>query len=367
MTRILDLLSSNDPRDVIHRVVQALVEGQLVVLPLDGSYAPAALATNAQAVDRLEQVAPADTEGVLILGSIAAAADYLPLLTPTQERLLQRCWPGPVVFRFPGALTEGLAAQLPLAAQRQAAPADQLQLLVTADRTVIEILQLLPGPLLARLPAVPAAVVEDGAGKDWGAAADAVLDAGPVTPAGVPTAVRVLGEQQRLERPGLVDIDSIRAAGCETFLFVCTGNTCRSPMAAAVFRKLLAARLQCGEEELPALGYRVESAGLAASHGMPASPEAVELVERMGGRLREHSSQPVSARLLAQADHILTMTSTHRATILQQHPELGGRVRTLADDGTDVVDPIGQGLHEYQRCLQQITRYLERVLNRLQV
>ena len=193
-----------------------------------------------------------------------------------------------------------------------------------------------------------------------------ILQAGPIDPAGVTTAVRVVGEQRRVERQGLVDLESIRNAGCETYLFVCTGNTCRSPMAAAVFRKLLAARLQCPEEDLLTQGYRVVSAGLAAAQGLPASPEAVELIEQIGGRLDDHRSQLVSARLLEQADYIFTMTHLHRATILQHYPELSQRVRTLADDGDEVVDPIGQGLDEYERCLKQITRYLERVVKRLE-
>lgn len=365
MTRILDLLSSNDPRDILHRVVQALAEGELAALPLEGSYALTALATHAEAVARLEQAASTSTEGCLILASTAAAADFLPLLTPTQERLLQRAWPGPVVFRFPGALSAGLGAELPTAAQRQAAPEAQLQLLVTAEEAVVELLRLLPGPLLARLPVSPETVVEDVSQADW-STADVVLQVGPLAPPGVTTAVRVVGEQRRVERQGLANLEAIREAGCETFLFVCTGNTCRSPMAAAVFRKLLAARLQCREEDLLTQGYRVISAGLAATSGQPASPEAVRLIEQSGGRLHDHLSQPVSARLLEQADFVFTMTHLHRATILQHYPELSPRVRTLADDGNEVVDPIGQGMDEYQRCLQQITRYLERVVSRLQ-
>lgn len=367
MTRILDLTSSTDPRDVIHRVVQALAEGELVLLPIGGTYAVTALAIHQEAITRIEQRAPADTEGCLLVASMEAAADYLPLLSPAQERLLQRCWPGPVVFRFPGALPEGLGAELPPAAQRQAAPNDQLQLMVSASEPVHEVLRLLPAPLVARIPVSERAVVSEPSSGEESGIGDLVLHAGPVRRSGVPTVVRVIGEAWRVERVGLFDERSVRDAGCQTFLFVCTGNTCRSPMAAAVFRKLLAARLQCSEEELPLRGYRVESAGLAASHGMPAAPEAVQLVERQGGHLSRHESQPLSTRLLSQADYVFTMTNSHRGTILQHHPEFGARVRTLADDGSDIPDPIGMGFDEYRRCLNQITEHLERVLDRVVV
>jgi L-threonylcarbamoyladenylate synthase len=365
MTRILDLLSSNDPRDVIHQAVQALAEGELIALPLEGSYVLSALATHPAAVARLEQHSPPGTTGCLILASAEAAADFLPLLSPSQERLLQRSWPGPVMFRFPGALSEGLGAELPAASARQATPDDLLQLLVTANEAVVEILRLLPAPLLVRTPVSETAVVVDAAAPQWDRIADVVLDAGPIVQSGVPTIVSIAGERWRVDARGLVELEAVRDAGCETFLFVCTGNTCRSPMAAAVFRKLLAGQLQCAEDELPAHGYRVVSAGLAAPHGAPASPEAVELVESRGGRLSRHQSQPLSSKLLAQADYVFTMTNSHRATILQHHPELGARVRTLADDGSDVVDPIGQGMDEYQRCLDEISRHLQRMLQRL--
>jgi protein-tyrosine phosphatase len=98
---------------------------------------------------------------------------------------------------------------------------------------------------------------------------------------------------------------------------------------------------------------------------MPASPEAVELVEEQGGKLCRHQSQPLTARMLTQADYVFTMTRAHRATIVQQYPELGARVHTVSADGTDVSDPIGQGMEEYRRCLAQITDSLERILERV--
>src|SRR5690606_38607488 len=95
-----------------------------------------------------------------------------------------------------------------------------------------------------------------------------------------------------------------RLAG-EVYLFVCTGNTCRSPMAEALFRKMLADRLECREDELMDHGFVVISAGLAAYKGAPAAPESLEILRREGIDLSAHESQPVTEELLFHCDHIL--------------------------------------------------------------
>lgn len=363
--RILDLLSSNDPRDDIHRAVQALAEGQLAVLPLDSTYALTALATHEDAARRLSAANLPHTEGCLALYSTDAAADYLPPLSARQSRLLARSWPAPVLFRFHGAPASGLGAQLPDASSRLASPDNQLQLTVTDDEVAHEVLRLLPAPLLARVPIDAAAVVADATGPDWEGLADLIVDAGLLKDPGTPTAVSVKGDAWEIVRAGRVSAESLQTAECTCIVFVCTGNTCRSPMAAAVFRKLLAGRLQCAEEELPQRGFAVASAGLAAAPGMPASPEAVELIEKQGGQLSRHESQPLTVRMLTQADYVFTMTRAHRMSILQQYPEFSARVQTVSADGRDVSDPIGQGMEEYRRCLEQITDSLQGILQKV--
>ncbi len=148
----------------------------------------------------------------------------------------------------------------------------------------------------------------------------------------------------------------------EMYLFVCTGNTCRSPMAEGLFRKLLSEKLECSEDELIDRGFMVASAGIAAVRGSPASSESVELLNRRGIDIRGHKSQPLTRRLLDQADRIYTMTRSHRDSILFDWPDSANRIALLAHDGLDIADPIGGGIDEYARCEAQIEKHIRVIL-----
>jgi len=148
-------------------------------------------------------------------------------------------------------------------------------------------------------------------------------------------------------------------------LFICTGNTCRSPMAEALARKTLADRLGCEPGELVSRGYRVLSAGVAAGDGDAASGEAVEAVRTLGASLDEHRSQLLGVDLVAQADELIAMTRGHLLAILTRYPAIGGTMRLLGGVGGDVNDPIGGPPEMYVACAAKIHEYVERLSKEL--
>jgi protein-tyrosine phosphatase len=150
-------------------------------------------------------------------------------------------------------------------------------------------------------------------------------------------------------------------------LLVCTGNTCRSPMAEVMCRQMMADRLKCTAAELVERGVMVMSAGISAMMGGRPSPEAVIAMDKLGLQLGDHESQPLTAQLVRQADIIWTMTRSHRQAIVAQWPEASSRTFVLGGEQGDIADPIGGPLEYYERCAAQIKTMLQQRISELEL
>ncbi len=366
----IDVARADDPRDVVHRAVACLAQGGVVALPTETSYQLAAVAWRPEAVARLGQIRSHGGQGVghlpLALRGPEEADDWVPNLSPTARRLARRGWPGPLTLVVEGDVPRGLVRNLPAPAREAIAPGATLALCGPSHPIAREVLRLIPGPLVLAGPhgnGQPPAITADGLERLDGL--DMILDDGPAHLAAPETVVRVDRDSWAIERAGALDERALTRMAGTILLFVCTGNTCRSPMAEALCKRMLAERLGCAVDDLERKGYVILSAGLAAARGHRAAHDAVEAVRARGASLAGHASRPATPELLAQVDLILTMTHEHRRALLNQIPEIVDRVRLLDPDGDDVDDPIGMDRATYLRTAQAIEGHLASLLEDL--
>lgn len=370
MPPVIDVRKSDDARDAIHRAVQALAEGNLVVFPTETVYGVAASARNPDAVAKLLR-AKSRTEGhplTLAIKSADDALDYVPGMNDISSRLARRCWPGPVTLVMDGSHPDSLVQQLPEFVRKAVAPKGKVGLRVPAHQLILDVLRLTPGPLVlssANRSGEPAPVSAEAAVEQLGDHVSLVLNDGKCQFGQPSSVVEIDGQDLKLLRAGVVSEANLGRLASLLVLLVCTGNTCRSPMAEVLCRDLIAKKLKCDGAELEDAGVMVMSAGIAAMPGGRPSPEAVEVMSKLGLALDGHVAQPLSERLARHADSILTMTAGHRNAIVNQWPEIAPRVQVLRVDDQDISDPIGGSLEVYQECAKQIQSHLEQRIEQM--
>ncbi|GBF11802.1 low molecular weight protein arginine phosphatase [Tepidibacillus infernus] len=139
-------------------------------------------------------------------------------------------------------------------------------------------------------------------------------------------------------------------------LFVCTGNTCRSPMAEKILKKI-------ATDE--GLELAVKSAGILAIEDLPASEHARTVMQEYGVE-DDHSAKKVTRKLLKWADLVFTMTEGHKQVLVEQYPEFIEKIKMLKESG-DISDPFGNDLEVYRETAKEIEAAIRTFLDRRKI
>jgi protein-tyrosine phosphatase len=295
---------------------------------------------------------------------LARGGDALEFVGPVNEfarRAMKKLWPGPV----------GLLFEVPADVRRGVAEKYQIAQIDLYDGASITLRCPEHGVFLDVVGRVKEPVVLISAGRAVQRTADLpeevlsqvemVFDAGPTRFSKPSTLVRIRENSYEIVREGIYDGRIIDRLLRTTILFVCSGNTCRSPMAEGIARKYLADRLATTPDELEKRGITVMSAGSYAMPGAKATAPAVEALRAMGVDLSRHRSRPLSVELIHQADVIFTMSESHARAVESLVPAAAEKVSNL-DPASEIEDPIGGDLSLYTEVAERIRGLIEQRL-----
>jgi protein-tyrosine phosphatase len=357
MPTVLDWNPTVDPAELVRELRETLAGGSLVVLPGDVGYV--VLASGAVAGPGLTYLSAAAPEPPAVLacgpddpGSFGLAA---PLAV---RRLMFRAWPAPLTVAL---AANGAGPSEDLAGEAwERLRADGLVRFRCPEHPLFDdLFPALPGRTIVAdtyLPSVSAVL------ELLGDRVGLAVSAGERRIDARPTLVRADAERWEIAEEGSLGTEVVLKLAARMILFICTGNTCRSPLAEGFAKKILAERLECRPEELPARGFWILSAGVNSFGGGMAMPEAIEVAAELGVDLRDHRSRPVNPPLLAAADDVVAMTRSHAQILAGRFPEVGPPIRMLCGEEEDLNDPIGSSLDVYRECARKILTHLERFI-----
>ncbi len=324
-------------------IAARLDRGEVGILPTETVYGLCCSAAHAASVARVYALKqrPPSMALPLVFGGAAQALAWTRTKSLVAHKLQREFWPGPLTLVL--GQEPGQAIRVPRHGFTQA------------------VLDIATGPIHAtsvNVSGSAAGVREAELQREIVAATD-FLVADDTSVGGTESTIVRVSEDGRaiVLRAGAISAKSVEECLRYRIVLLCTGNTCRSPMAEVLLRHMLCSAVGYrGQGDPP--GFRIHSGGVAASGGQPASENAIAVMAARGLDLGSHHSTP-AAHLLGDADLVLCMTEEH-LRFASGADELSpyAQVQLLDPNGLAVSDPFGGSLRDYEDCVDQLHQSL---------
>ena len=353
-TKVLKIDPQNIDSEKIKKAAQVIKRGGIVAFPTETVYGLAADFFNKQAVDRIFEVKkrPKDKplsvqiEDITYLEKLACDVPAL------AYQLAGKFWPGPLTLVLPARRSLGVGGK----AKERGTIGVRIPDNKIARSLIKESATALVAPS-ANFSGEPAAKTAQELMHSFDGLIEMVIDSGPVELGMPSTVVDLTVSPYKILREGAIsrkDIRSIQGtAAVKTVLLVCTGNSCRSVMAAGLLKKMLKDKDN----------YKIMTAGTRAFKGMPPTGETIQVMSEQDIDVSGHRTSPLSDEMLREADLILVMEQAHKENILERNPGVRNKVHLLNE--FDIPDPIGKPLDFYHRVLDIIKEGIVRTAKKL--
>jgi protein-tyrosine phosphatase len=354
-TKIVKIYAEKIEAAKIKEAAQVVDAGGLVAFPTETVYG-IACRVEATSLAKLNNLKGRglDKYYTLHIGRKTDVEKYVPAIGLRARKLVKSAWPGPLTIVF--ELTER-----DIKKQRKSKKKEVFERLYKDKSIGIRcpdnaiaamLLQETKEPIVApsanktgQQPATDAEQVL----AQFSGQIDLLIDGGPCKYKKSSTVVKIGKKELEILREGVYSQEELEAMSEVKFLFVCTGNTCRSPMAEGMFRKNLAEKLECEVDQLDKIGYKVSSAGVMNMTGSPASAEAIAACADKGIDIKGHKSRVLTRQLVEESDFIFAMSQMHCEQVTAIEPEAADKCKLLAGS-KEIPDPIGQAQEFFKDC-----------------
>ena len=369
-TKVIKLDAAEIDSAKIKEAAEVVDAGGLAAFPTETVYG-IACRVRGDSLAKLDNVKgrQQDKHYTLHIGQKSDVEKYVPAIGLKAQKLIKKAWPGPltIVFELDAQDIERQKARLEGEVFENLYRDNSIGIRCPDNPIATALLQQIKNSVVApsaNITGLPAATDAEQVFAQFEGQIELLLDGGPCRYKKSSTVVKIGKKGLRILREGVYSAAELGELSQIKFLFVCTGNSCRSPMAEGMFHKYLAEKLRCDVDHLDEMGYKVGSAGVMDMTGLPASVEAVAACAAKGIDISAHRSRALSRELVEESDFIFAMCLSHRERVVTLSPEAASRCVLLAE-GKDIADPIGQPQQVYNECAEQIESAVRKIVGEL--
>ena len=369
-TKVIKIDPAKIDEALIKQAAKFIDSGGLVAFPTETVYGIACRAES-MSLQRLNEVkgrAP-QKPYTLHIGRKEDVAEYVPVIGLRAKKLMSHFWPGPltIVFELNAEQIKTQQAKLANEVFENLYKDNSIGIRLPDDAVAVRLLQSTSYPVVAPSVNIAEQPPATDAGQilaNFNGRLDMLIDAGASRYGKSSTVVKLGIYDLRILRHGVYPAEDVKQAATVRFLFVCSGNTCRSPMAAGIVRKYLAEKAGCPLDQVEEKGYKILSAGTIGITGMPATAQAAAVCEARGIDIKDHKSSALSQGLIESSDVIYAMSRTHAKQIAALCPGAADKCKLLAEN-VDIPDPIGQPVEVYENVAVMIEKAVKKRFDEL--